>query len=45
MLTLPILEKKKTKSCTHITIIHVEYIWEFFGNFYMTRSRGITLEV
>ena len=36
---------KKTKRYTYITIIHVKYIWEFFGNFHMTRSRGIILEV
>ena len=44
MTNLPILEKN-TKSYTHITIIHVKYIEEFFGNFHMTRSRGIILEV
>ena len=44
MTTFPILEKK-TKSFTHITIIHVQYVWEFFGNFHMTRSRGIMLKV
>ena len=43
MTTLPILIKKK--SYTHITIIHFKYIWEFFGNFHMTRSREIMLEV
>ena len=32
MTTSPILEKK-TKSYTHITIIHVKYIWEFFWEF------------
>ena len=35
----------KTKSFTNIKIIHVKYIWEFFGNFHMTRSLGIILEV
>ena len=44
MSTLPILEKK-TKSYTHITIIRVNYIWEFFGNFQMTRFRRIMLEM
>ena len=44
MITLPILEKK-TKPYTNITVIHVNYIWKFFGNFHMTRSRGIMFEV
>ena len=44
MTSVWILEKK-TKSYTHITIIHVKYIWDFFGNFHMTRSCGIMLEV
>ena len=44
MTTLPILEEK-TKSYTHITIIYVKYIWEFFENFHMTCSHGIMLEV
>ena len=35
----------KTKSYTHMTIIHVKYSREFFGNFHMTRSLGIMLEV
>ena len=41
---LPILEEK-TKFYTHTKIIHVEYSKEFFGNFYMTRSLEIVLEV
>ena len=46
MTTLPILKKKKKKSNTHITIIHIKYISrEFFGNFYMTPSREIMLEL
>ena len=44
MTTSPILEKK-TKYYTHITMIYVIYIQEFFGNFHITRSRGIMLEV
>ena len=44
MITLSILKKKK-KSNTYIRIIHVKYIWQFFGNFHMTHSRGIVLEV
>ena len=44
MTTSPIFEEK-TKSYTHVTIIHVKYIWEFCGNFYLTRSREIMLEV
>ena len=35
----------KTKSYPYSKIIDVKYIWEFFGNFHMTRSRGIMLEV
>ena len=42
MTTLPMLEKK---SYTHITIIRIKYIWDFFLNFHMTRSRGIMLEL
>ena len=42
MKTLPILEKK---SYTYITISHIKYIWEFFGNFHMTHSLEIKLEV
>ena len=41
MKTLPLLKKK---SYTRIKIIHVN-IWEFFGNFHMTRSREIMLEI
>ena len=37
--------ERKKKSYPHITIIHVKYIWEFFGNFHMTHSRGVMLEV
>ena len=43
MTTLPILEKKQ--SYTYITVIHVKYIWEFFGNFHIIRSREIMLGV
>ena len=45
MTILPILKKKKKKSYTHITIIHVKYIWEFVRSFHITRPRGIMLEV
>ena len=41
MTTLPIWKK----TYTHITIIDVKYISEFFGNFHITHSRGIMLEV
>ena len=35
----------KQKTYTRHKIIHFKYISEFFGNFHMTHSLGIMLEV
>ena len=35
----------KTKALFHITIIHVKYIREFFGNFNIPRFLGTMLEM